>query len=636
MIGFEILNLKHRHDRKDICIGNFITQDVPYEVVTFHKAIFGGDYESAREVCAAAVADGFEEFAESCEMGGRGDVAYHWGVMRILEKIMDIAYPYPFAYFNQDDRLLPRDVRYADLEHIAEALLSVDPNFLFLQLSWHASEHAETERTATIKPDNFFDIGDFRIYKGIFSYGDSGLLMSKAGARFIREQFAETPDWLEGLIYEKCNVPGAYALWKPFTSIIEGVWCGYPSDAAAQDRLRVNETSIETEDAAMQINIQQKTEKTEKTEKFVLRADQEFYMDHIPNTARHVFWGDFLNLPNLEQNICLLDDRWSDVSVSAPAWTDTLTEIETVQENRSRSDYEWVCGFSVFFMKDAHNPNTEHAHRTLPETHANLIKGVSELLSYPDRCPETLLRFYVSAEVWDRLSAEGLLSAPDTEFCKMVYNSEESNLGTMWRLMCLSDAEFQWAIETDCAPSSPKEHWIYPRIDKNHREFFKRWLTAHRTFSYGSEFLIYPHNWDPEQGELRVGNMQNNDFLSSGSIVSRPKEMPDIENLVRRHIAERLNPHVFYHKGENIVCAFSERAHAVPYGWEGFGPDQEMWRFLKKTLPTRHLLQTQSREHMQKVEVPEDHFMKRIISQLIAEGSEFVDIETQEPIFEMI
>lgn len=241
MIGFEINNLEHRSDRKNICIGNFMTQGVPYEDVTFHKAIWGGDYPNAKAVCDAAVADGFPEFAEGCEMGGRGDAAAHWGMMRIFEHIASEEYPYEFGYFNQDDRLLPPSIYYDDLVNITR-ILAKDPNFLYFQLSWHPSAFAEDPIRVELRQDKFLTYHDKKIYKGIFSYGDSGLILSKKGARYVRERFAETKNWFEALILEEGNVPGTYALWEPFDFIIKAEWCGFNSEEEAQDRIVVNKS----------------------------------------------------------------------------------------------------------------------------------------------------------------------------------------------------------------------------------------------------------------------------------------------------------------------------------------------------------------------------------------------------------
>ena len=52
-------------------------------------------------------------------------------------------------------------------------------------------------------------------------------------------------------------------------------------------------------------------------------------------------------------------------------------------------------------------------------------------------------------------------------------------------------------------------------------------------------------------------------------------------------------------------------------------------------MPVRHIIHSQSTDHIKQFNIPENHIMKRIVSQLISEGSEFVDIGTQAPVFNL-
>ena len=212
MIGFEILNLERQKYKKDLSIGNLITQGVIFKLVTFHKAIDGADYPDARSICEAAVVDGFEAFNKDCEMGGPADVAYHWGVMRILRKIASKAYPFQFAYFNQDDRLLPRYWNYEQLDCLIKKLDSFEDEFLFIQLFWN---YVDSE-SITIDLAKIRECRNCLVYQGVHSPGDSGIIMSKAGAAYLMECFNQDKRWFEELIFERGNVLGCYSLWQPF------------------------------------------------------------------------------------------------------------------------------------------------------------------------------------------------------------------------------------------------------------------------------------------------------------------------------------------------------------------------------------------------------------------------------------
>jgi hypothetical protein len=376
---------------------------------------------------------------------------------------------------------------------------------------------------------------------------------------------------------------------------------------------------------------------TQKSNVFDIKANQEFYLDEIPVSARYLSHPEFSKLPNLEREIYMLDDRWKTLDFAPDksySHFQSLTEVTDIQSNREQDSYEWVCGFSVFFLKESNDPGEER--RTLPENHNKLIKGVHQLTDYPDKCPNTLLRFYVSQEVWERLARDGILYRPGTEFCKMASDSETSPLGTIWRSLCLSDTEFEWAIQADCGAD---EDWILARIAHWDREKFKSWLSPN--FPWGSEFLFWEHNWYTEQHPDNFNdchhywNLANFDFLSAGSIVTRPEKMPDIEKCIWKYFQSGYSPQTFYHASADAWSVTHQKSAFLPYGWEGFAFDQEIWRFLKKMMPVRHIIHSQSTDHIKQFNIPENHIMKRIVSQLISEGSEFVDIETQAPIFNL-
>ena len=385
------------------------------------------------------------------------------------------------------------------------------------------------------------------------------------------------------------------------------------------------------------------SEKTHEKRQFDLKADQKFYIDEIPKSARYLPDEEFRRLPNLETQLYMVDDRWESLELEAddiPSHVREFVDVTDIHENRERDDYEWVCGFSVFFLKGTNDPEHQD-HRYTAENHDKLIAGVDRLTSYEERCPETLLRFYVSPEVWERLASEGILYRPNTEFFKMRFASESSQLGTVWRMLCLSDPNFEWAIQADCAPD---EDWILARIAHWDRHKFKSWSAPEngRTFNWAGEYLFFDNNWDPDlrdhtfHPENRAWNLNNIDFMSSGGIVTRPAEMPDMNLILERYISQAASMLTFYHAEADVFSYIHQRERWPSYGWEGFGEDQEMWRLLKKAMPVRHLIHSQSIKHLEKYDLPEEHLIKRLVSQLISEGSEFVDIETQSPIFNLI
>ena len=367
-----------------------------------------------------------------------------------------------------------------------------------------------------------------------------------------------------------------------------------------------------------------------------------FYLDKIPDSARYLRTEEFSVLPNMYENIHMLDPRWNSLNTETPSYINEFFEVTDIASN-AQSKHKWICGFSVFFLKYTLESQTEHQERTTSEKHEQLIQGVRSLIEFPDRCPETLLRFYVSPDAWERLAEEGLLHAKGVEFYKMAYPSEDSQLGAIWRMMALFDKDFSWAIETDVPTKpAPEDEWIYARIADWDRRRFYDWLEKNtgRDWAWAGEYLFFDRNFSNGQHlfheKHRAWNISQFDYLSGGGIVTRPERMPPIESVLHRHLAERPLHFTFYHADKDVWCQFPGYEYQVPLGWEGWGIDQAIWAFLKKVVPARHIVHEQSLRHIEETAptLSKDHIMFRLINQLEKEGSEFVHWETLEPIFE--
>ena len=237
-IGFEILNLPHRADRKNVVIGNLITQGVPYENVTFHRAIYGADYQNREALCNEAIKDGFLIFASYNKP--RGTLAYYWGLLRILRHIASDDYPFKFGYFNQDDRLLT--INHFQLLQIAEKLFNRNGvNFLYLQLHWHTIKEDIYFRDKNVFKLHLDNQKRFGVYDGVPAIGDSGLIMTPSGAKHLLSQFTRDPETPSEVMISKAAVDGCYSTWN--NSLITGIdyrWFGYTDWESEQDRITVN------------------------------------------------------------------------------------------------------------------------------------------------------------------------------------------------------------------------------------------------------------------------------------------------------------------------------------------------------------------------------------------------------------
>jgi len=180
---------------------------VPGDLIFFHNAPYGGDYSSREAIRAAALADGFGGFSsEKMLLGGRGSMACAWGTLQIIRKIAGGKEAY--GYFNQDDRVLLRShsVLCKTIEILSKDSLEQGQEFLFLQL------FLEVDWSMLYRPWLFEEFPGY-ISSGVGGLGDSGVVMSRAGARYLLERFDAYPSREEFWFHElRPDVKGAYSV----------------------------------------------------------------------------------------------------------------------------------------------------------------------------------------------------------------------------------------------------------------------------------------------------------------------------------------------------------------------------------------------------------------------------------------
>lgn len=361
-----------------------------------------------------------------------------------------------------------------------------------------------------------------------------------------------------------------------------------------------------------------------------------FYIDRLPDRCDYLPPYLFFKQPRFEANLQIIDNRWTATEIQeiigstmSNRYSDFF-EVINIESNVDGSE-NWVCGFSVFFLKNA--LNEAQRHRETPETHQKLINGVETLINHLDRSEETVLRFYVSPEAWEAIAARGLFNQEHTQFYKMRHASEASQVGTMWRLLALDDSDYEYAIETDVAPD---EEWIFPRItDWGHREFLKR-LSPDRFYIAG-EVQVYEYRPDASKLEERTSvveypNLTRFDHLTAGGIITIPRKMPCLVPLFCKYLEISSDLTIFnceFHTWTNL-----RQDNHFFYGWQGFGPDQNIWRFLKRSIPARHSVYHEFAEEFRAY--PSDHYFIRMVRQFEKSGHQFIIDGSEQPLLNFL
>ena len=243
-ISFNILNLERRRDRRDVMAGNLQTLGVPFDNVTFHAAPDAMEYEITRDICDAAVAEGFPIFETYRNNHNKGSVATFWGACQILRHIASDEHSYEYGYYNQDDIIFK--MPYRKLQEIIMYLEKYSRDtyqspFLILQMrTFFGKPHKSTYEPRPIFPTSF-------IQRGLYGKGEVGLVLSKEGAAFLLEKAMELGGSLETMLhYIDPDLPGTFSFLKDFEPIETfntKFWGkGYEED---QDRILANNVEKE-------------------------------------------------------------------------------------------------------------------------------------------------------------------------------------------------------------------------------------------------------------------------------------------------------------------------------------------------------------------------------------------------------
>ena len=284
----------------------------------------------------------------------------------------------------------------------------------------------------------------------------------------------------------------------------------------------------------------------------------DFYIERLPSHCDYIapplF---FLNPPEgpypLGKQLQIVDDRWTAerikqiVNSPLPHGYSGFFEVTDIESNVDGSE-NWVCGFSLYFLKEC--MRHDQLRRIEPSNHEKLVDGVQVLVDYHERSPETALRFYVSPEAWEAIAARGLMGREHTQFYKMAHGSEDSQMGTMWRLLALDDADYEYAIQTDVAPDEP---WILARITQwGQREFLERLSPDRFFFSGETYFEVYSEfdrelrsdiesvRWQITDGYTypNLNLLQIFDHITPGGITTIPQKIPRLVPLFCEYFSQ--------------------------------------------------------------------------------------------------
>ena len=206
-IDIYILNLPRDTHRFDLCYKDLCAKGVPTEKIHTWVANDDRDYEKTREVCEAAIADGFSEFQRFLDRDqhNKYNIAIFtqsWNYCRFFRHLID---EQKTALLIHDDVMLGDEMTYQVLNEMVECLHNRDEIFRYFTL-WRfwGKERFDPKPISE----------NLCIAQGVCTSGsDMAQVITPLGAEFLLENFAgHFPPQLENLINDLNQVVGFYTI----------------------------------------------------------------------------------------------------------------------------------------------------------------------------------------------------------------------------------------------------------------------------------------------------------------------------------------------------------------------------------------------------------------------------------------
>lgn len=177
------MTLERTHRRKDACLGSLSTVHIPPDTLEPVCGRDDRDYEKSRQLCEAAVSDGFEVFGRLIEAGehnrrGITDICQAWNFYRLWQKVIDFGKP---CMIIQDDWTLAYPICFWDIDAIATELRA---DLLLLG----GSEDYAPFRAKTVRCT---DSRGTQCVKGIINNQDMAMVVSPIGAQYLMDMMDE-------------------------------------------------------------------------------------------------------------------------------------------------------------------------------------------------------------------------------------------------------------------------------------------------------------------------------------------------------------------------------------------------------------------------------------------------------------
>lgn len=197
---FYILTRRIQVDRTFYAMGAMASHGVPLDKIVMHYGPECTEYETIEDMHAAFLKE-YPEVTSNELYQELPAFGCFWGSFACIKRFLESEHGY--CYFTQDDFVPIRNtiIEYpiAEIIHEFDVLVGYDPDFKIFVYVY---------RRLSKSPDPAAQIHkDIPIQKGLCGYGDSGLILSKAGAEYLYEKMKESAEYPEDILKKTINTP---------------------------------------------------------------------------------------------------------------------------------------------------------------------------------------------------------------------------------------------------------------------------------------------------------------------------------------------------------------------------------------------------------------------------------------------
>ena len=208
-IDIYILNLPRETHRFSLCHKELCARGIPTEKIHTWVANDDRDYEKTRQVCEAAIADGFPKYQSFLDKGQHNEegiaiFTQSWNYCRFFRHLIETQKD---AVLIHDDMKFDPGMTYATLNEVIDFLHNRDEPFYFLTLRMRKDLSMELE--PEFGTENRFVLNGINIHS---PSPDTAFVITPQGAELLSEFEGWFPPRLERCLYSLGRREGSYSV----------------------------------------------------------------------------------------------------------------------------------------------------------------------------------------------------------------------------------------------------------------------------------------------------------------------------------------------------------------------------------------------------------------------------------------